>query len=290
VSAPIVEQLALSRLGEGRVEDPPERPAGGPAAAGGELPVAARFEGRTPNPEGHVFGGLVVGQALRAAQATVDDVERVPHSLHASFLRSGRAAEPIRYTVERTRDGGAFSTRRVVAWQQGEPILVLTAGFHPGEPGMEYQVPASLEGVPGPDELGAGRYDGPAFDCRDVPVGDGPASPRHARRMWFRARGRVPDDPDLHRWALAYASDHGPTRAVREPHADHPGVEQRHSVSLDHSVWFHRWARVDEWLFSELWPMSTGASRGLCVGTIHTAGGVLVATVAQEALLRLPGT
>lgn len=264
-AAPIVARLALETVG------------------------ATAFEGRNPPGEQRVFGGLVVGQALRAAQATVGDAARKPHSLHASFLRAGRPALPIRYDVESTRDGGAFSTRRVVARQADEPILVLTASFHPGEPGPEYETPLLPGPVPGPEELPPGRYDGLAFDCRDVPVDPGAQSPPHVRRMWFRARGELPNNPDLHRWALACASDHGPTRAVREPHADHPGVEQRHSVSLDHSVWFHRSERVDQWLLSELWPIATGESRGLCIGTVRTASGRLVATVAQEALLRLPG-
>jgi acyl-CoA thioesterase-2 len=263
--APIVARLALETVG------------------------ANAFEGRNPPGEQHVFGGLVVGQALRAAQATVADAARKPHSLHASFLRAGRTALAIRYDVESTRDGGAFSTRRVVASQADEPILVLTASFHPGEPGPAYETPPLPGPVPAPDGLAPGRYDGAAFDCRDVPVEPGADAPPHVRRMWLRARGQLPDDPDLHRWALAYASDHGPTRAVREPHADHPGVEQRHSVSLDHSVWFHGFERVDNWLLSELWPIATGQSRGLCIGTVRTAAGRLLATVAQEALLRLPG-
>jgi acyl-CoA thioesterase-2 len=266
------------------------------------------FEGRNPAERsggpgaGRVFGGLVVGQAVAAAQRTVDDSDRWVHSLHASFLRAGRPDQALRYEVERTRDGAAFTSRRVVARQEGGPVLVLTASFQADEVGPEYQAPpdggsarpggrsggAGVE-VPPPDELPPGRYDGPAFDCRDVPPGAGPSQPAHVRRMWLRARGSLPDDPVVHRCALAMASDHGPTRAVRQPHADHPGVERRHSVSLDHSLWLHRPARVDRWLLSELWPVSTGAGRGLCLGTIRTEDGELVATVAQEALLRLPG-
>jgi acyl-CoA thioesterase-2 len=265
VTAVIVERLSLTAVGDDT------------------------FEGRNPADERRVFGGMVVGQALRAAQTTVVHPARKPHSLHASFLRAGRGALPIRYEVERTRDGGAFSSRRVVATQAGEPILLLTASFHAGEPGADYEVSPLRGPLPDPDELPPGRYDGPAFDCRDVPPSEVPGGPSYLRRMWLRARGDLPDDADLHRWALAYASDHGPTRAVRQPHADHPGVEQRHSVSLDHSLWFHRAARVDQWLLSELWPVATGQSRGLCLGTLRTRSGDLVATVAQEALLRLPG-
>jgi acyl-CoA thioesterase II len=300
--------------------------AGGPGAAapsGGDAPIVARlalrrldvdaFEGRHPldrspvarpvpgRPDDvHVFGGLVLGQALRAAHLTVggdphgegsdhQGSVRRPASAQAAFLRAGLATEPFRYAVERTRDGRAFSARRVVATQDGAPVLTLQATFQVAEDGEEYQAPAVLADLPRPEELPPGRYDGAAFDCRDLPPGTaGPGRAPHARLMWFRARGELPNDPDLHLHALACATDHGPTRAVREPHAGHPGVEGRHSVSLDHAVWFHRPARVDRWLLSELWPISTGAARGLCAGTVRTPDGTLVASVTQQALLRLP--
>lgn len=236
--------------------------------------------------EKRVFGGMLVAHALAAAMATVDG-DRPPHSLHASFLGAADGRQPIRYEVERTRDGGSFSARRVVARQSGgSPVFALTASFHADEPGMAFE-PPPLDGVPEPDELEAGRYAGPWFDSRDVPVDDA-AFGLHRRLAWFRARQPLPDDPALHQVALAYLSDHGPTRAVRQPHADHPGVEQRMSVSLDHSIWFHRPARVDQWLLSELHPLATGGGRGLALGTLRTAGGELVATITQEALLRLP--
>jgi acyl-CoA thioesterase-2 len=228
---------------------------------------------------------MLVAHALGAALATVGD-ERRPHSLHASFLGAADGRLPIRYEVERTRDGGSFSARRVVARQgEGPPVFALTASFHDLEAGPDYE-PAPPVGVPGPEGCEVGRYAGPWFDSRDVPVDD--AFGPHARLAWFRSREALPDDPTLHLLALAYLSDHGPTRAVRQPHADHPGVEQRMSVSLDHSVWFHQPARVDGWLLSELRPLATGGGRGLALGTLRTASGSLVATVTQEALLRLP--
>jgi acyl-CoA thioesterase-2 len=244
------------------------------------------FVGRASPPDHHLFGGLVVAQALRAATLTVDREGRA-HALHASFVLAGEGAEPIRYEVERTRDGRSFATRRVVARQSRGVVLVLTAGFHADEPGPDYELPVSSSPVPGPEGLAVGRYDSPWFESRDVPV-DTASSPPHLRRAWFRARWPLPDDADLHDQALAYLSDHGPTRAVREPHADRPGVDRRMSVSLDHSVWFHRRGRADGWLLSELAPVATGAGRGLALGTIRDQGGVLLATVAQEALLRLP--
>ena len=298
--APIVVRLALRRLDDDHFEGRhPEEPS----------PLARSVPGRAPAV--HVFGGLILGQALRSAHLTVpvdgggapgpasaadgtpavagEVGRRRPASVQAAFLRAGRASQPFRYSVERTRDGRAFSVRRVVASQDDEPVLILQATFQVDEAGEEYQASALPAELPPPDELPPGRYDGPAFDCRDVPPDEGGPGRAYARRMWFRARGDLPDDPDVHLHALACATDHGPTRAVREPHAGHAGVEARHSVSLDHAVWFHRPARVDRWMLSELWPVSTGAARGLCTGTVHSAEGVLVASVSQQALLRLPG-
>ncbi|MET0324606.1 MAG: acyl-CoA thioesterase domain-containing protein [Ilumatobacteraceae bacterium] len=243
------------------------------------------FVSRDPADDRRVFGGLLIGQALRAAQQTVT-AERPAHSLHASFVDAGTGGEPIRYDVERTRDGSSFTTRRVVARQERGVVLVLTADFHHDEPGVEYEAPAP-EGVPGPEGLEVGRYDSSWFEARDVPVGAGPGGAiPHARGSWFRPNAPVPDDPLLHIQALAYLSDHGPTRAAREPHAGLADDARRLSVSLDHSVWFHRPVDVNQWLLSQLVPVATGRGRGLSLGTIRTADGDLLATVAQEVLLR----
>jgi acyl-CoA thioesterase II len=234
--------------------------------------------------ERHVFGGLLLAQALRAAQLTVDG--RTAHSLHASFVTAGLGVEHVRYAVERTRDGASFGTRRVVARQSRGVVLVLTADFHRDEPGREY-AEAGVAGVPGPDGLPAGRYTSRWFESRDVPVdADSAGGPAHARRAWFRPTAPLPDDALLHQHALAYLSDHGPTRAAREPHATLADDAARQSVSLDHAVWFHRPVDVNGWLLSELHPVATGRGRGLAVGSIRTATGDLVATVAQEVLLR----
>jgi acyl-CoA thioesterase II len=241
------------------------------------------FVTATPPDEGHVFGGLLIGQALRAAQLTVPD-DRPAHSLHLSFAVAGTGGEAIRYEVERTRDGSSFATRRVVARQVRGIVAVLTADFHQDEPGAEYQTPAT-PGIPGPDGLPVGRYDNPFIESRDVPVLEGDRLP-HTRRAWFRPTAPVPDDRLLHLQALAYLSDHGPTRAAREPHAGLADDARRMSVSLDHSVWFHRPVDVNQWLLSELLPVATGRGRGLSLGTIRTADGTLLATVAQEVLLR----
>lgn len=244
------------------------------------------FVSRDVPDRGHVFGGLLIGQGLRAAQTTVDDAKPA-HSLHLSFAVAGTGGEPIRYAVERTRDGASFATRRVVARQAKGIVAVLTADFHGDEPGVEFERPAT-PGVPGPDGLARGRYDNPYIESRDVPaVIDDPVL--HARRAWFRPTAPVPDDVLLHLQALAYLSDHGPTRAAREPHAHLADDARRMSVSLDHSVWFHRPIDVNQWLLSELVPVATGRGRGLSIGTLRSVDGTLVATVAQEVLLRERG-
>jgi acyl-CoA thioesterase-2 len=242
------------------------------------------FESREPTDDHHVFGGLLIGHALRAGASTVP-AGRSAHSLHASFVAAGTGGERVRYSVERTRDGDSFTTRRVVAAQGDAVLLVLIAGFHHDEPGVDYEQPA-VAGVPGPDGLPAGRYQTPWFACRDVPVGAAPAMPLFARRSWFRPAVPLPDDPDLHQQALAYLSDHGATRAARAPHDELTDDARRMSVSLDHSVWFHRPVDVNGWLLSEFAPVATGGGRGLSLGSIRTEEGRLVATVAQEVLLR----
>jgi acyl-CoA thioesterase II len=230
----------------------------------------------------HLFGGLLLGQSLRAAATSVDGA-REAQSLHGTFVYAGDGRQPVHYRVDPIRSGTSFSTRHVEATQGERTVFVATVNFHGPEDGPEYEgLPPAV--VPGPEGLAPGRYASDCFDSRDVPVVAG----SHTRWAWYHPRLPVPDDPALHAQALAYMSDHGPTRAVRQPHADHPGVERRMSVSLNHSVWFHRPARVEGWLLSELTVVSTHGGRGLAIGTIRAADGSLVASVAQEALLRLP--
>lgn len=242
-----------------------------------------RFVGHPAPGTAHLFGGLVVAQALHAAARTVD-VAQPAHSLHAAFLRGGRTDRPLVHHVERTRDGTSFSTRRVEVHQDDRLLLVLTAGFHVDEAGEEHQAPIDLTRLPDPASLGPGRYDDEVFDSRDVEP-DGAAD--HRRLMWGRARGGAPRDRLWAQLGLAYHSDHGPTRAARQPHAGHPGVDTRMSVSLDHSVWFLRPARLDGWLLSTFTPISTAGARGLVHGTIHDTHGRLLVAVAQEVVLRL---
>lgn len=251
-----------------------------PDPDGGHQPGHTDLSSRDACERGHVFGGLIVAQAARAAQLTVDPTRPI-HSLHSSFLVAGRGGERLHHGVEHTRDGRSFSTRRVVVRQSGGIVLVLTADFHDDEEGLEYEPPPA-PGVPPPDELPAGRYATRWFDSRDVPVD--PDS--HARRAWFHPTAPVPDDPTLHLQCVAYLTDHGPTRAARQPHASLDGDANRMSVSLDHNVWFHRPVDVNQWLLTELVPVATGRARGLAIGSVRTIEGTLVATFAQEVLLR----
>ena len=241
------------------------------------------FVSLAPTDRRHVFGGLLIGQALRAAQLTVEG--RTAHSLHASFVVAGAGDQHVSYAVERTRDGASFATRRVVATQDHGTVLVLTADFHAEEPGPDY-TSAGPTNVPAPDGLPPGRYATRWFESRDVPAGAVAGVAEHARLAWFRPTAAVADDPDLHLQSLAYLSDHGATRAAREPHAQLSDDARRMSVSLDHAVWFHAPVDVNGWLLSEVHPVATGRGRGLSLGHIRTAAGALVATFAQEVLLR----
>jgi acyl-CoA thioesterase-2 len=246
--------------------------------------------------EPRLFGGKLVAQALGAATLTIPP-DRPVHSLYGSFLFAGDGRQDIVYEVEPTRNGTSFSLRRIVARQHERPLFVATISFHVPEPGLTYEMPGPAD-VPGPEGLPSGRYDSQYFDSRDVPEEwsygtDGPDGDRgsvapHARLAWFRSRHPIPDDARLHAQAIAYLSDYGATRGVRQPHAWHPRLEDRMSVSLSHSLWIGEAARADDWLLSEFHPVATGTGRGLTSGTIRTRDGRMVASMAQEALLRLP--
>jgi acyl-CoA thioesterase-2 len=244
---------------------------------------------------GRVFGGQVASQALMAATKTVEVDHRV-NSLHAYFLRPGRPGLPIIYSIDRIRDGSSFTTRRVVALQDGEAIFNLDASFHKEEPGAEFELPAPLDDrIPRPEDLprhehgpGGGFHRRP-IDTRELASGPRPTS---TRAMWVRADGTLPDDPSLHACVLTYMSDSGPVGAARRPllHPDEaeqwgPGSRWM-SASLDHTMWFHRPVRADQWLLYDLEAVACGNARGLARGTMWTADGHLGVSVTQEALLR----
>jgi acyl-CoA thioesterase-2 len=252
-----------------------------------------------------VFGGQVIGQALVAASRTVDD--RVPHSLHAYFLLPGDMAAPIVYEVDRIRDGKSFSAGRIQAIQHGRPILSMIASFQVPEPGLEHQF--EMPQVPGPEALRpyaelreewiakAGKVPERvatamrrplAVDFRPVePVNPFAPKPSPARQTtWFRAVDRLADDPMLHRCLLAYISDFSLIGTALRPHGKTWYGKDMIVASLDHALWFHREARVDEWLLYVMDAPSTQAARGLTRGLIYDQAGKLVASVAQEGLMR----
>src|SRR5438105_365311 len=265
------------------------------------------FRGQSTDLGGRsVFGGQVIGQALVAAARTVAD--RVPHSLHAYFLLPGDMAAPIVYQVDRIRDGRSFTARRVQAIQHGEPILSMLASFQVAEAGLEHQQP--MPQVPPPESLrstselreawlsegGANvpervrealRRPGP-IEFRPVepwnPLKPSVAEPRQA--MWLRAVDRMPDDPLLHTCMLTYASDYHLIPTALRPHGASWMDGRTVVASIDHAMWFHRPARVDEWLLYTMDSPSAQGARGLARGLIYDRAGRLVASVAQEGLMR----
>jgi len=250
-----------------------------------------------------VFGGQVLGQALKAAHATIEG--RVVHSLHAYFLRRGDFTKPIVYSVDRSRDGGSFSARRVIAIQDGEQIFICSASFQAPEEGLEYQ--ASAPEVPPPEQLEPLAKPPQAqidklpeklrrwlaierpFEFRPVqaynPLAPVACAPR--RQIWMRAVDKLPDDDTLHRCLLAYISDYWLLDTATMPHGSSFLRGNLVMASIDHAIWFHRPARVDEWLLYSLDSPSSSGARGFARGSLYSRDGVLVASTAQEGLIRL---
>lgn len=245
-----------------------------------------------PQPGGRqhaLFGGQVAAHALRAATLTID-ADHHPHSLHGYFLRPGKDDAPTILRVDRIRDGRSFTTRTVVALQDGEAIFSLTASFHKDEPGGEFRTPIDAA-IPTPDVLLARGVESPdwwgadsPFERVEIPAEFLAGRPRRA--MWIRTRGALPDDRGLHACVLTYISDMGVVGAIRAAlgRLDHHGM----GASLDHSMWFHRQVRADEWLLFDVESRSNAGSRGLGTGSLHTVDGVHAVSIAQEALVRLP--
>jgi acyl-CoA thioesterase-2 len=252
---------------------------------------------------GLVFGGQVLGQALSAAAQTVPK-DREVHSLHAYFLRPGDASAPIVYDVDRIRDGKSFTTRRVVAIQNGKPIFNLAASFQSDEPGFEHA--DEMPEVAGPDGLDneltiwTNLVDRIPEVFRSRATAERPIElrpvdpvdyltpekkpPHHA--VWMRADGELPDDPALHRYLLAYCSDFSFVTTAMRPHGAtwiNPTIQV---ASIDHAMWFHRPFRADEWLLHVMESPSANGSRGLVRGQVFTKDGVLVASTLQEGLIR----
>jgi acyl-CoA thioesterase II len=263
------------------------------------------FRGRSPQTSWQrVFGGQVIGQALVAACRTVDVAGRPPHSLHAYFLLAGDPKVPIIYEVDRIRDGKSFTTRRVVAIQHGQAIFTMAASFHRDEPGMTHQ--AKMPDVPKPEELPSEseikarvlplmpdlvrRYyerERP-IELRPVEYGRylGKVYEDGRFHVWIRATGALPDEPAIHQCVLAYASDMTLLDAALIPHGRTVFEKTIMAASLDHALWFHRPFRADDWLlYAQDSPNLSGA-RGFARGLIFARDGTLVASVAQEGLVR----
>jgi len=256
-----------------------------------------------PQPLGRVFGGQVLAQSLVAAMRTISE-DRFVHSMHGYFLRPGDAEQPITFSVDRIHDGRSFSTRRTQAYQNGLPILSMIASFQSADEGLDHQVemPAGLadpESLPSAAETLAG-IDHPvaeswaserAFDMRHIPSPiyfsvEGEHVAHQA--VWLRAKSPLPDDENLHRAALAYASDYSILEPIMRGHGVAWGTPGLKAASLDHAMWFHRFGRVDEWmLYVQESPTAVGG-RGLSLGRIYSRDGVLLASVAQEGMVRVP--
>ncbi|MBT3070798.1 acyl-CoA thioesterase II [Rhodomicrobium sp. Az07] len=263
------------------------------------------FRGRSPqNGWQRVFGGQVVGQALTAAYRTVEDEDRVAHSLHAYFLLGGDPKVPIVYHVDRIRDGGSFTTRRVTAIQHGRPIYTMAVSFHAPETGFEHQVEmpkvAQPEDLPSEEELKARLL--PILPEvmrlyweRDRPIELRPVDLSRffckekvepKQYIWFRANGALPDNFRLHQCVLAYASDFSLLDTALVAHGRSLFEPDLMLASLDHAVWLHRPFKADEWLLYAMDSPSAQGARGFCRGSIFSRDGTLVASVAQEGLIR----
>ncbi|MEP7242223.1 MAG: acyl-CoA thioesterase II [Gammaproteobacteria bacterium] len=252
-----------------------------------------------------VFGGQVLGQALTAASRTVEG--RIVHSLHAYFLRRGDFNAPIVYEVDRSRDGQSFSNRRVIAIQHGEQIFNMTASFQEVQQGLEHQI--EMPQVPPPEELPdmiealrpmAERFperirrfiESPRpFEFRMVQAVN-PFEPQKSeplRQVWLRSCGAIPDDESLHRRLLAYVSDYYLLDTSTLPHGMSFLSSKVIMASIDHAMWFHRSLRVDDWLLYALDSPSASGARGFGRGSVFSRDGRLVASTAQEGLVRVAG-
>ena len=260
------------------------------------------FRGKTSKRDGpRIFGGHVIAQALLAAYATVEG--RVCHSIHCYFIRPGDPSIPILYDVDRSRDGSSFTTRRVRAIQHGHQIFNLAASFQVPEDGYEHQ--SAMPDVPAPDNLPDGfaqfkemlekmPEEARRMMGRPRPIEQRSATPRRPDEKvpaisnnWMRARAPIGDDPVMHQALLAYASDMGLLETSMRPHGvswQTPGLQ---SASLDHAVWFHRPSNFNDWhLYAQDGPSDSGA-RGFVRGQVFSQNGVLIASVAQEGLIRM---
>ena len=261
-----------------------------------------RFTAATPyGEEKRIFGGQLIGQSLIAAARTVDKGHC--NSLHAYFVSAGDLQRPLQLSVDTVREGRSFAAREVDVHQEERLVFSAALSFHDGDPGPEHQI--GMPDVPPPEELEDQRERRrrnaeergtqmrlfsaeQMIDARPVefPVSRDSGGIEGRRCLWFRSRGPLPQDPAVHQAAIAYASDMGLLHVGTRPHQELGGGEPLNTASLDHAIWFHRPARADEWLLHvERSPVGANG-RGLCFGSIFTRDGQLVASVAQEVLVR----
>lgn len=251
---------------------------------------------------GHVFGGQVIGQALSAAKETVN--ERFVHSFHSYFLRPGDDRKPIIYDVENIRDGGSFSTRRIKAIQFGKPIFYMTASFQSEELGYEHQ--AAKPDVPGPDgllseyEFYQQNIDKIPPHLHDIVSCEKPIEIRHVqvnnpfkpevmnsrRQVWIKANGILPSDPRIHRYLLSYASDFNFLPTALFPHGKSFLQRDMQVATIDHSMWFHRPFRMDDWILYDMESTSASGGRGFVKGQFFDQAGNLIASATQEGVIR----
>jgi acyl-CoA thioesterase-2 len=253
-------------------------------------------------PLGRVYGGQVLAQSIVAAERTLSE-DRTVHSMHGYFLRPGDSTKGITFAVDRIHDGRSFSTRRTQAFQEGVPIFSMIASFQDDDPGLDHQTPMPT-GLPAPDELpdveehlkglhpmSKRLFTDRPVDVRHIPspiylTVEGARVPRQA--VWVRTRRTLPDDPAIHRAALAYISDFTIQESILRAHGVAWATPGLKVASLDHAMWWHRPGRVDEWMLYVQESPSARGGRGLAMGRIYSADGALVASVAQEIMIRVP--
>ena len=263
------------------------------------------FQGESLNIDtGRVYGGQVLGQALKAAQNTVTQGKTI-HSMHAYFMREGDHSIPITYHVDISRDGRSFSTRRVIAIQQNRPIFITDASFQIEEEGLKYQ--PQMPEVIGPDSLisfsdyekdGDNKISDRLHNLIKLtaPFDVKPVKTKHLKSnaknntistfVWIKTTHTVEDDPDIHRAILAYISDYGLVATSLVPHGLDFDSQSLQLASIDHGMWFHRPFRIDEWLLYACEPVSTSNARGLSRGSFYDQNGNMIATTMQEGLIR----
>lgn len=257
-----------------------------------------------PTPHGRSFGGQVIGQAIAAAGTTVPEAREI-HSMHGYFLRPGSSSERMTFEVARLYDGRSFSTRRTQAYQEGVVLMSMIASFQGPEAGIDHQERLDMSAIPSPDELPTvwQKYAHLADNRRASWVLNRPFDFRYVesdivlrveeqastQRLWLRARDTLPDTQIIHSAALAFASDYVLMEPVLRRHGVPWATPGLSTASLDHAMWFHRPFRADDWLLYELDSPTAQGGRGLTHGRFYNTSGDLVASVAQESMIRVPG-